>query len=195
MEPRPLFQTPKSNTYMYDDLHIDQIPTTPGPASASDHQKTTLSGHEETATVTASDHQGTVTASDHQEAINLQPPQDPPTSSPPTTVSSTPTCTGLPSSARLSELRRASCSRRNFAKKIAVETYTREELYTSNVNGKLGKKQLDPVRMAHIIETVLLSYPLEHGEKMEKALRDCRHAIDEYGRELHRQEKDKNNNF
>ena len=59
------------------------------------------------------------------------------------------------------------------------------------MNGKLGKKQLDPVRMAQIMETVFLSYPLEHGEKMEKAMKDCRHAIDEHGRELHRQEKER----
>ena len=47
--------------------------------------------------------------------------------------------------------------------------------------------------MAQIIEIVFISYPLEHGEKMEKALKDCRHVIDEYGRELHRQDKDKMN--
>ena len=141
----------------------------------------------------ASDQQEPSSACATAEATTINNLQDPPASSTPNTVSSTPTCTGLPSSARLSELRRStcSCSKRNFAKKIAVEMYTRDELYTSNVNGKLGKKQLDPVRLAMIIETVFLAYPLEHQEKMEKALRDCRHAIDEYGRELHRQEKDK----
>ena len=85
MEPKPLFQIPKSNTYKYDDSHVHQIPTTPEPARASGHQKT----------VTASGPQETATASDHREAsaripattINLQPSQDPPTTSISTTVS------------------------------------------------------------------------------------------------------------
>ena len=49
---------------------------------------------------------------------------------------------------------------------------------------------MDPVRIAQILETVFLFYPLEHREKMEKALKDCCHIINEYGRELHRQEKE-----
>ena len=170
IQPRPLF----SQTATHDCDHELEMDT--GCPSSTNNQVQSASDQEPSSACTTA------------EAITIQ---DPPVSSTPNTVFSTPVCTGLPSSARLSELRRSSCSRRNFAKKIAVETYTREELYTSNVNGKLGKKQLDPVRMAKIMETVFLSYPLEHQEKKEKALRDCRHAIDEYGRELHRQEKDK----
>lgn len=172
IEPRPLFSPTATRDH--------ELETDTGCAASTNNQVQSASDQQEPSSACAT-----------AEATTINNLQDPPASSTPNTVSSTPKCTGLPSSARLSELRRSSCSRRNFAKKIAVETYTREELYTSNVNGKLGKKQLDPVRMAKIIETVFLSYPLEHQEKMEKALRDCRHAIDEYGWELHRQEKDK----
>ena len=40
--------------------------------------------------------------------------------------------------------------------------------------------------MAKIIygDSLPLLDPVEHQEKMEKALRDCLYAIDEYGREL-----------
>ena len=198
--------TPATLASIHQDIATvcSSAPATATTSNTKPLQDPPASDHEETATIPAiattrnlqpSQDQP---ASDHEETAydtipatatisNLQPSA----SSTPTTVSTTgqSTAIGLPSSARLSELRRLSCSRRTFAKKISVETYTREELYTSNVNGKLGKKQLDPVRMEKITETVFLSYPLEHGEKMEKALKDCRHAIDEHGRELHRQEK------
>ena len=107
-----------------------------------------------------------------QPCSNLQPSQEQPASSTPTTSSTTgqSTATGLPSSSRLSELRWESCSWRNFAKKIAAETFMRRivELYTSNVNGLQGKK-LGPVKIAQIYETVFLSYPLGHEEKTEKS--------------------------
>ena len=60
------------------------------------------------------------------------------------------------------------------------------------MNGLQGKK-LDPVKIAQIYETyetVFPSYPLGYGEKMEKAEKDYHHAIDEHGKELHRQEKE-----
>ena len=70
----------------------------------------------------------------------------------------------FPSSSKLMLLRSQSNSRRNFAKRLAVVTYTEEERFESNVNGKAGKKQLQPEKMEKIKDAVFLLYPLDVGK-------------------------------
>ena len=80
----------------------------------------------------------------------------------------------IPSTAKLMKLRSKSNSRRNFAKKIAVVSYSEKERLESNVNGKAGKKKLDPERMDKLREAVFLLYPLEYKENMKEAWRVCK---------------------
>ena len=89
----------------------------------------------------------------------------------------------IPSS---SKFKRQSTSRRNFAKNIVVETYSEKKL-ESNVKGAHRKKQLDPQKMEKIKEAVFLLYPLEPKESFDEAWKDCKHAINESGRDLNRQ--------
>ena len=55
---------------------------------------------------------------------------------------------------------------------------------TSNVKGVLGKKALSPNRIERIKQIVFNHFPLETGEKYEKAWSNCRRAIDENSRKL-----------
>ena len=83
-------------------------------------------------------------------------------------------------------LRSQSNSRWNFAKRLAVVTYTEEEQFESNVNGKAGKNR----EMEKIKDAVFLLYPLDVGEETtQTAWKDCINVIDEAGKELHRKKK------
>ena len=64
--------------------------------------------------------------------------------------------------------------------------YTMEERKSSNVRGKLGKKQLGTTRMAAIQESAFKIYPLGVGEKENVAWHQCVKAIDESCRRLNR---------
>ena len=64
--------------------------------------------------------------------------------------------------------------------------YTLDERKNSNVRGKLGKKMLDPKKMAYIRSAALQMYPLHTGEREESVWRENIKAIDESCRRLHR---------
>ena len=62
---------------------------------------------------------------------------------------------------------------------MARKLYTVEERKSSNVQGKLGKKQLGTNRMVAIQESAFRIYPLGVGEKEQVAWHQCIKAIDE----------------
>ena len=86
----------------------------------------------------------------------------------------------------LMNLRLDSCSRANFAAKLARSLFSEEERKTSNVKGVLGKKKLDPKRMLKIKENVFQIWPCETGETQLSSWSQCCKAIDEAGRRLSR---------
>ena len=88
----------------------------------------------------------------------------------------------------VNEVRLQSCSRSNFCANMVRRLYTREERMQSNVRGKLGKRQLDPGRLALVQQTALQVYPLGTGEREEVIWRHCIKAIDESCRRLNRSE-------
>lgn len=70
------------------------------------------------------------------------------------------------------QLRSGSNSRWNFANKLAVVTYTEEEHFESNVDGKAEKKQLNPEKIEQIKDAVFLLYLLYSKETMPTAWKD-----------------------
>ena len=64
----------------------------------------------------------------------------------------------------LVQLRNASASRRNFAANLMRELFDNAEQEASNVNGKLGKSQLDQKKIEYIRSTSFKMYPLEAME-------------------------------
>ena len=66
------------------------------------------------------------------------------------------------------------------------QLFTTEERKCSNVRGKLGKHQLDPVRLGVVRRSAMEIYPLATGEKEEAVWRHCIRAIDEACRRLNR---------
>ena len=90
----------------------------------------------------------------------------------------------------LLKLRYISASRQNFATNVMRKLFTRAERETSNVNGVLGKSQLDVERVEYIKSVTFKMYPLEQKESLESAWSKCRSAIDEANRRLYRPKKD-----
>ena len=64
--------------------------------------------------------------------------------------------------------------------------FTRAERAVSNVNGVLGKSQLDVDKVAYIKSVTFKMYPLQQNESMKSAWSNCRGAIDEANRRLYR---------
>ena len=80
---------------------------------------------------------------------------------------------------------RARCpSRRNLALKIAELRFSQEERLTSNCSGTRGKTALDRQELEQIRTDVFRYCSLVGKENFEDAWRDCRRAIDEWGRLL-----------
>ena len=67
--------------------------------------------------------------------------------------------------------------------------YTVEERKCSNVKGKLGKRPLDPVRLAIVQRSALEVYPLATGEREDTVWWQCIKAVDEVCRRLNRYNK------
>ena len=84
-------------------------------------------------------------------------------------------------------LRNNSTLRKNFAAQIVRSIFTKEERSISNVNGSRNNAQLDPLRISFVKQKVFLMYPLQPGEKTDKAWAVCVGAIDEANRRLNRQ--------
>ena len=64
--------------------------------------------------------------------------------------------------------------------------FTEEERRTFNVQGKLGKKQLDVKKISYINDLTFKLYPLQGGEDRKKSWAECIKAIDEGGRHLNK---------
>lgn len=62
--------------------------------------------------------------------------------------------------------------------------FTKKEMINSNVKGIKGKNQLSPNRIKRIQQVVFNHFPLETGEKYEKAWSSYHRAIDENARKL-----------
>ena len=86
----------------------------------------------------------------------------------------------------LLKLHYISASRQNFATNVMRKVFTRAERETSNVNGVLGKSQLDVDKVEYIKSVTFKMYPLEQESLWSK----CRSAIDEANRRLYRPKKD-----
>ena len=79
----------------------------------------------------------------------------------------------------LLEIKRQSSSRGKFATNMVRKVIPEEERKVSNVRGVLGKKQLNPVKLAQIKEATFQLYPCEYGESLDNCWRACCKAIDE----------------
>lgn len=92
-------------------------------------------------------------------------------------------------------------SRRNFAAHLTKLVFTPRERLESNCNGRFGKKQLDPFRLATIKNTIFKYYPCKqstlilNGDAISSGdndmdlvwIRDCVPSIDEANRVLKKQ--------
>ena len=92
----------------------------------------------------------------------------------------------LLTSGEVTQIYLKSCSRKNFSSLLVKELFSEEVRKSSNVSGKLGKKQLDPNIIEYVKVTTFERWPLAQAEKMEKEWQECKAAIDEYNRRLNR---------
>ena len=95
----------------------------------------------------------------------------------------------LLTSGEVSQIYLKSCSRKNFSSLLVKELFSEEVRKSSNVSGKLGKKQLDPNIIEYVKVTTFERWPLAQAEKMEKEWQECKAAIDESNRRLSRKVK------
>ena len=86
------------------------------------------------------------------------------------------------------QIRNKSCSRPNFAAKLSAEVFSTEERISSNVQGLLGKKKLDPKRIDFIKMKSFQHYESPHSNT-EEDWKCCIKAIDEFSRRVKRQMK------
>lgn len=77
------------------------------------------------------------------------------------------------------QIRNKSCSRPNFAAKLSAEVFSTEERISSNVQGLLGKKKLDPKRIDFIKMKSFQHYESPHSNT-EEDWKCCIKAIDEF---------------
>ena len=89
----------------------------------------------------------------------------------------------------LIRLKHNSSSRKNFAAKLVRLFFTEEERAKSNVKGKGGKAQLNPVKVGIVKTKAFEMWPLESFEEEKKAWAACIVAIDEANRRLNRNKK------
>ena len=82
-------------------------------------------------------------------------------------------------------VRRSSCSRKNFGVNLCRHLFPPDVRSSSNVSG-IGKKQLDPLRIAAIRRAAFSLWPLTPGQEEKKEWRTVVVAIDEANRRLNR---------
>ena len=76
-------------------------------------------------------------------------------------------------------LEQGSNSRQNLAANLVRRAYTEKERETSNVNGRRGKKKLDPLRMNIVRKLTYNLKPLKPGENEDEDWKKyCTKAID-----------------
>ena len=85
---------------------------------------------------------------------------------------------------KLMEIKRGSCSRKNFASKLNAELFDIETRKKSNIAGKKNKLKLNPVLVDYIRSAVFQYWPLEGNERFETEWRACHIAIEEKNRQL-----------
>ena len=83
--------------------------------------------------------------------------------------------------AEIQKIKDSSCSRKNFAKKLAEALFDQETRANSNVNGR-GKRKLNPIIIKYIRSICFQFYP-HHGDE-EAEWKECIRAIDEGKRRL-----------
>ena len=89
-------------------------------------------------------------------------------------------------SINLNEIRLNSRSRMNFTVQLMRQLFSENERKVSNVNGKMGKKKLDPQRIAYIRNAAFHVFPLTGAERETEAWSRCIKAMDESSRRLNR---------
>ena len=89
----------------------------------------------------------------------------------------------------LTDIKKASSFRYNFAVNLVRECFTEEIRKISNVSGKCGKQALNPDKMQAINEATFQLYPCERNENKLTEWKKCRTAIDESCRRLNRANK------
>ena len=88
------------------------------------------------------------------------------------------------SSNEITMIYRKSHSRRNFSSKLVCRLFDENTRKTSNVAGKVGKAQLNPLIIDYVKSLAFQFFPLHPHEKKGKAWADCILAIDEKNRRL-----------
>lgn len=88
------------------------------------------------------------------------------------------------SSIEITNIYRNSCSRQNFSSRLVRRLFDEQTRKTSNVAGKLGKAQLNPVIISYVKSLTFQFFPLDTYEKLDKAWSICVGAIDEGNRRL-----------
>lgn len=82
----------------------------------------------------------------------------------------------------IQEVYEKSCSRGNFALNLVRLLFDTETRIKSNVNGKRGKANLNPVIMDYIKSVVFQFFPLQSVEDRNKEWASCIVAVDEGSR-------------
>ena len=89
---------------------------------------------------------------------------------------------GILENSDIQRIKRISCSRKNFASRLVRELFDETTRRKSNVKGKLGKLQLNPVLIDYVKSITFQYYPLEQFEKENEEWADCIIPIDEANR-------------
>ena len=74
----------------------------------------------------------------------------------------------------------------NFTVQLMRQLFIENEWKVSNVNGRMGKKKLDPQRIAYIRNAAFHEFPLTGAEREIEAWSRCIKAMDESARCLNR---------
>ena len=88
------------------------------------------------------------------------------------------------SSIEITNIYRNSCSRQNFSSRLVRRLFDEQTRKTSNIAGKLGKAQINPVIISYVKSLTFQFFPLDTYEKVDKAWSICVGAIDEGNRRL-----------
>ena len=95
-----------------------------------------------------------------------------------------PCSNGVLDSEEIKAIKMKSCSRRNFAVKLARKLFDEGTRKQSNVHGKLGKLKLNPVLIDYIKSLCFQFYPLQESQTEKVEWGKCVIAVDESNRRL-----------